>query len=99
MTSPHYVIRGGLEGRERLRVLARVMSPTTSSLLDRIGIAPDSRCLDLGCGGGDVTVSLAARVPRGVVVGVDFDDAKIDLARVRKLPTPGSKTSSTAQVM
>jgi hypothetical protein len=33
MTIPHYVIRGGMEGRERLRVIARVMAPTTSTLL------------------------------------------------------------------
>jgi hypothetical protein len=36
----HYVIRGGLEGRERLRVMSRVMHPTTSSLFDRVGVAP-----------------------------------------------------------
>ena len=40
MATPSYVIRGGLEGRERLRVLARVMWPTTSALFDRVGIAP-----------------------------------------------------------
>ena len=31
-TTGHYVIRGGIEGRERLRVLSRVMRPTTMSL-------------------------------------------------------------------
>jgi hypothetical protein len=35
MTTPHYVIRGGMEGRERLRVLARVMSPTTEQPTSR----------------------------------------------------------------
>ena len=78
---PSYVIRGGLEGRERLRVLARVMWPTTSALLDRVGVPPGARCLDVGSGGGDVTVALAARVPHGAVVGIDLDDAKIALAR------------------
>jgi hypothetical protein len=37
MTTPHYVIRGGMEGRERLRVLARVMWPTTDALFTRVG--------------------------------------------------------------
>lgn len=78
---PTYVIRGGLEGRERLRVLSRVMWPTTAALLDRVGIVPDARCLDVGCGGGDVTVALAERVPDGAVVGIDLDVTKIDLAR------------------
>ena len=79
--TPTYVIRGGIEGRERLRVLSRVMWPTTSALLDRVGVAPDARCLDVGCGGGDVSVALAARVPGGTVVGIDLDATAIDLAR------------------
>jgi SAM-dependent methyltransferase len=39
-------------------------------------------CLDAGCGGGDVTRELARRVgPRGRAVGVDIDEAKLDIAR------------------
>lgn len=81
MTTPHYVIRGGLEGRERLRVLARVMWPTTQALFSRIGIDRAARCLDLGCGGGDVSLALAALAPDGVVVGSDVDETKLELAR------------------
>ena len=80
MAPPSYVIRGGLEGRERLRVLARVMWPTTSELFARVGIATDARCLDLGCGGGDLSCALAALVPDGSVLGVDFDATKVELA-------------------
>jgi SAM-dependent methyltransferase len=76
-----YIIRGGLEGRERLRVLARVMAPTTHDLLSRVGIAPTAQCLDIGCGGGDVTVELARLAPSGRAVGVDLDDTKLALAR------------------
>src|SRR5262245_32607837 len=72
-----YVIRGGLERRERLRMLARVMGPTTEALLATVGIPTDARCLDSGCGGGDVTRSLARLSPSGCIVGVDFDEAKI----------------------
>jgi SAM-dependent methyltransferase len=79
--APHYVVRGGMEGRERLRVLARVMSPTTDDLFARVGIAPTARCLDVGCGGGDVTLALARRARDGAVVGIDVDETKIDLAR------------------
>ena len=81
MAASTYVIRGGLEGRERLRILARVMWPTTSALLSRVGVEPAARCLDLGCGGGDVTVELARRAPQGFAVGADLDDAKLGLAR------------------
>jgi SAM-dependent methyltransferase len=79
--TPHYVIRGGVEGRERLRVLARVMWPTTRALLGRVGIARNARCLDVGCGGGDVTRALAQLVPEGSVVGLDLDETKLELAR------------------
>jgi ubiquinone/menaquinone biosynthesis C-methylase UbiE len=78
--SSTYVIRGGLEGRERLRVLSRVMWPGTSALFDRIGIAQDANCLDVGCGSGDVAIALAQRASQGRTVGVDIDEAKIDLA-------------------
>jgi SAM-dependent methyltransferase len=77
-----YIIRGGLEGRERLRVLARAMYPTTAALFDRVGIAPGMSCLDVGCGGGDVTRELARRVaPGGRAIGIDRDGTKLAIAR------------------
>jgi SAM-dependent methyltransferase len=78
----HYLIRGGLEGRERLRVLGRVMRPTTLPLLERAGVTTGMRCLDVGCGGGDVTFDLASLVGiTGTAVGIDLDATKVDLAR------------------
>ena len=76
-----YVIRGGTAGRERLRVIARTMHPTTSALLDRFELPPGARCWDVGCGGGDVTRELARRCPGGWVVGTDVDEAKLAIAR------------------
>lgn len=82
MEDHHYLIRGGLEGRERLRVLGRVMQPNTLALLQRAGVGPGLDCLDVGCGGGDVSRDLARLVgPRGTVVGLDLDATKLDLAR------------------
>lgn len=76
------MIRGGRLGFERLQVLARALLPSTSALLDRVRLGPGMRCLDLGCGGGDVTLELARRVgPTGRVAGVDMDQVKLDLAR------------------
>ena len=77
-----YAIQGGQVGRDRLRVLSGVLAPTTSALLDRIQIPATARCLDAGCGGGDVTELLAARVPRGHVIGVDRDPVKIAMAAI-----------------
>lgn len=78
----NYIIRGGAEGKQRLEVLARVLWPTTARLLMEAGLAAGMTCLDLGCGGGDVTLELAALVgPRGKAVGIDMDEVKLDLAR------------------
>lgn len=78
----HYIIRGGVAGRERLRVLSRVMRPTTLAFFERIGLAPGMRVLDCGCGGGDLAFELANIVgPQGKVVGTDIDAVKLELAR------------------
>jgi ubiquinone/menaquinone biosynthesis C-methylase UbiE len=40
------------------------------------------RCVDLGCGGGQVTLEIAKLIaPKGSVVGIDMDEVKLDLAR------------------
>ena len=76
-----YVIRGGQLGYERLTVLARSWQPTTSALFDRVQLGPGMRCLDLGCGSGDVTFEMAERVgPDGSVTGIDMDMVKLGLA-------------------
>ena len=78
----HYVIRGGMEGRARLRILSRVMWPSTLNLLQRAGIRAGMTCLDIGCGGGDVSCELAHLVgPSGRVIAMDIDDVKIAIAR------------------
>lgn len=77
-----YALRGGVAGRERLRILARTLQASTAALFERLGVGAELRCLDAGCGGGDVTCELARRVgPRGRVLGVDVDAAKLELAR------------------
>jgi 2-polyprenyl-3-methyl-5-hydroxy-6-metoxy-1,4-benzoquinol methylase len=77
-----YVIRGGQQGYQRLQLLARERWPTTAALFARAGLAPGMRCIDLGCGGGAVTLEMASLVaPGGSAVGVDMDGIKLDLAR------------------
>lgn len=77
-----YVIRGGTEGRKRLALLARTLWPTTSKLLRSAGLEAGMHCLDLGCGGGDVSLEMAKWVGAGgSVVGLDMDGAKLELAR------------------
>ena len=78
-----YTIRGGRQGKSRLDVLAEVMRPSTAALLDSAGVRAGARCLDVGCGGGHVTVELARRAgPSGSVVAVDLDAEVLELARL-----------------
>jgi SAM-dependent methyltransferase len=77
-----YVISGGREGKERLKLISRVLLPTTLQLLKTAGVSEGMKCLDVGCGGGYVTRLMAALVgPRGKVVGLDADDAILALAQ------------------
>jgi len=75
----HYVIRGGDEGKRRLELLSRVMWPTTFRLLKALGLRAGMTVLDLGCGGGDVTLAIARITGRAV--GIDMDPVKLDHAR------------------
>lgn len=80
--SSSYIIRGGEEGRARLSILSQAMAPYTGALLDRAGDWEGLKVLDAGCGAGDVSRELAARVgPSGSVLGVDGDGVKIAAAR------------------
>jgi SAM-dependent methyltransferase len=82
MQISEYVIRGGAEGRERLRLLSSTYRPATLALLSRAGIPRDATCVDVGCGGGDVTVELARHVgPGGRVIGIDRDEVELEKAR------------------
>lgn len=77
-----YVIRGGREGYDRLRVLAAARRASTLELFRLAGLRPGMRCVDLGCGSGDVTLDMAALAgPGGQVAGIDTDQAKLELAR------------------
>jgi SAM-dependent methyltransferase len=77
-----YAIKGGRPGRERLRVLSHVLQAGTHDFLDKVGLRPGMACLDVGCGGGDVTRELARRVGAGGrVVGLDMDAAQLEIVR------------------
>jgi SAM-dependent methyltransferase len=82
MNTEQYVIQGGQQGKARLSILARVLQPTTLQLFERVGVRPGMHCLDIGCGGGDVTLEMARVVgPGGRVCGIDFDAEILQLAR------------------
>jgi SAM-dependent methyltransferase len=60
--------------RRRLAILGRVFDPPTERLLERLGVQPGWRCLEVGAGGGSLARWLAARVaPGGSVLATDID--------------------------
>lgn len=71
-----YVLGRSAPEHERLRRQARQLEPITARLLDRVGLTPGMRCLDVGCGPGEVMRLMAQRVGYdGAVTGVDLDGA------------------------
>ena len=58
------------------------MAGATTAFLPRVGLEAGWSCLDVGCGDGQVTLELArAAGPSGRAVGIDIDEAALELAR------------------
>jgi SAM-dependent methyltransferase len=79
---PAYTITGGRADADRLARQARVMAAATGAFLARVGVEPGWRCLDVGCGDGQVSLALARTVgASGRVVGIDIDEDALAIAR------------------
>lgn len=80
----NYVLATGYAGARRLVFLEAVYGPASRSLLQRAGVGPAQRVVDLGCGLGEMTFWMAERVgPVGQSIGVDSSTAQLALARQR----------------
>jgi ubiquinone/menaquinone biosynthesis C-methylase UbiE len=61
---------------------SRLTAPLSERMLDLAGIGPGMRVLDLATGRGEPALRAAQRVaPHGVVVGLELDDAVLEIAR------------------
>ncbi len=64
-------------------------------IIAQLTLNGDERVLDIGCGDGTVTAVLAARVPRGRVLGIDTSEEMIAFAKAKLPPTRISNLSFT----
>lgn len=76
----------------RYELLNALMSTGLNRIWNRkavaaTGLRPDGRALDLACGAGSLTRDLAKRVgPGGYVLGMDFSEEMLKVAKGRPLP-------------
>jgi SAM-dependent methyltransferase len=85
VTKPEYALGSDDSEIARLQLQAAFIAEPTTLLLQRGGIRPGMRVLDLGSGPGDVAFQVAQMVgPDGSVVGVERDPAQIAVAMQRR---------------
>lgn len=78
----NYPIQTSEDEFTRLGMQADLFRSDAAFMLDRIGVEPGWRCLDLCCGIGGITDLLSRRVgPEGSVTGADIDPDKLAFAR------------------
>ncbi|RYY96806.1 MAG: methyltransferase domain-containing protein [Chitinophagaceae bacterium] len=76
-----YIIAGGVSGKERLALLGSILNEGTLALLQRLRPGPVKHFLDLGCGGGSLSIAVARSGYARQVTGIDFDENIVALAR------------------
>lgn len=86
-TKPAYILPHNLKGEhQRLALMSKLLDPFHRTLLERLGLRPGWRCLEVGCGNGSVSQWMAGKVsPQGQVVATDIDLRYIDNLRAPNL--------------
>ena len=77
-----YLLGRGVPEEERLKRQIADLAPDSDTQLEKIGIRPGERVVDIGCGPGGVLHLLAKRVgPTGSVLGIDRSAHFVEQAR------------------
>ena len=79
---PQRYVRGGeSEEASRLETQAKIMNPLLEKQFEIMGLKPNMKVLDAGCGSGAITRLIARKVFPEEVVGLDMDPSFIEEAR------------------
>lgn len=83
LTQPDvYLLGRGLPEEERLKRQIADLAPDSDAQLEKIGIRPGEKVVDIGCGPGGVLHLLAKRVgPTGSILGIDRSAHFVEQAR------------------
>ncbi|MGY4552898.1 class I SAM-dependent methyltransferase [Bradyrhizobium sp. USDA 4513] len=76
----------GLLGRLVAFIMARETWRENLRAMDALGIKLGDHVLDIGCGHGRCLTELAARAPRGHIVGMDSSELMVEIAAQRNRP-------------
>jgi SAM-dependent methyltransferase len=71
----NYILPHDLEGeQQRLALMSELLDPMHRSCIEKLGLRPGWRCLEIGCGNGSISQWLAGKVgPDGLAVATDID--------------------------
>src|SRR2546428_1803104 len=73
------------------KVIEAQIAPLGERAMDRAGIAPGERVIDVGCGCGGTTIALGGRLgPPGLVLGIDISPPLLERAP-RTAPPAGPR--------
>ncbi len=79
-----YIVQVGEEGRFRLDILNNVFGPQSQRFLRRAGLKEGMRVLDVGCGTGNMSLTIAEFVGNaGSVTGIDISEEQLVVARTK----------------
>lgn len=77
-----YLLGHSQDEEERLRRLPRELAPDSNQFLDRLGIQPGDRAVDIGCGPQGILDLLSDKVgPTGRVIGVERNESTAQLGQ------------------
>lgn len=77
----HWQLDGSAPELYERYLVPAITSVWAADLIERAGLRPEDRVLDVACGTGAVTRLAIERATRGRVVGLDFNSGMLDVAR------------------